>query len=237
MFDDNGRLTNPSLLDYRKLTAADLPNIETIIVEVPAPAGPFGARGVGEPPIVPAPAAHRQRHRGRHGRAAHRAAADAGADRARHRRGEGQRGREAVAVDLKDKVALVAGGTGLLGTAIARALAGAGAHVAITYLERHDAAKEACAAVEALGRKAWSVTLDQTDGEAISAAVKSVVGQTGRLDILVNNAGWNIPIPYPDLEALDAAVWDRLFSTNLRGPYLIVARRRRTSRRAAPGAS
>ena len=56
-FDDSGKLTNPSLLDYRKLTAADLPNIETIIVEVPAPAGPFGARGVGEPPIVPAPAA------------------------------------------------------------------------------------------------------------------------------------------------------------------------------------
>jgi CO/xanthine dehydrogenase Mo-binding subunit len=57
MFDDNGRLTNPSLLDYRKLTAADLPNLETIIVEVPSPAGPFGARGVGEPPIIPAPAA------------------------------------------------------------------------------------------------------------------------------------------------------------------------------------
>ncbi len=57
LFDDSGRLTNPSLLDYRKLTAADLPNLETIIVEVPSPAGPFGARGVGEPPIVPAPAA------------------------------------------------------------------------------------------------------------------------------------------------------------------------------------
>ena len=56
-YDDKGRLTNPSLLDYRKLTAADLPNIETIIVEVPSPAGPFGARGVGEPPIVPALAA------------------------------------------------------------------------------------------------------------------------------------------------------------------------------------
>jgi CO/xanthine dehydrogenase Mo-binding subunit len=56
-YDDHGRLTNPSLLDYRKLTAADLPNLETIIVEVPAPAGPFGARGVGEPPIIPAPAA------------------------------------------------------------------------------------------------------------------------------------------------------------------------------------
>jgi CO/xanthine dehydrogenase Mo-binding subunit len=57
VYDDLGRLTNPSLLDYRKLTAADLPDIETIIVEVPSPAGPFGARGVGEPPIVPAPAA------------------------------------------------------------------------------------------------------------------------------------------------------------------------------------
>jgi CO/xanthine dehydrogenase Mo-binding subunit len=57
LYDDQGRLTNPSLLDYRKLTAADLPNIETIMVEVPAPEGPFGARGVGEPPIVPAPAA------------------------------------------------------------------------------------------------------------------------------------------------------------------------------------
>jgi len=57
MYDDKGQLMNASLLDYRKLTAADLPNIETIIVEVPSPAGPYGARGVGEPPIVPAPAA------------------------------------------------------------------------------------------------------------------------------------------------------------------------------------
>src|SRR5207249_1126360 len=57
MYDDDGRLLNPSLLDYRKLTAADLPNIDTVLVAVPSPAGPMGARGVGEPPIVPAPAA------------------------------------------------------------------------------------------------------------------------------------------------------------------------------------
>lgn len=56
-YDDRGRLTNPSLLDYRTLTAADLPDIDTVIVEVPSPSGPFGARGVGEPPIIPAPAA------------------------------------------------------------------------------------------------------------------------------------------------------------------------------------
>lgn len=124
-------------------------------------------------------------------------------------------------MDLKDRVALVAGGTGLLGTAIARALAGAGADVAITYLERKDAAREACAAVEALGRRAWSVVLDQTKAEAIAPAVEAVKGHFGGIDILVNNAAWNISIPFPDLEALDAAVWDRLFATNLRGPYLL----------------
>src|SRR5215467_2289180 len=103
-------------------------------------------------------------------------------------------------MDLKDRVALVAGGTGLLGTAIARALAGAGADIAITYLERADAARETVGAVEVLGRKAWSVALDQTKPEAIPPAVDAVVKQFGRLDILVNNAAWNISIPFPDLE-------------------------------------
>jgi 3-oxoacyl-[acyl-carrier protein] reductase len=124
-------------------------------------------------------------------------------------------------VDLKGRAALVAGGTGLLGTAIARALAGAGADVGITYLERKDAARETCALVEGLGRKAFSVALDQTKDEQIAPAVEAVRKHFGKIDILVNNAGWNVSIPFPDLEALDAAVWDRLFSTNLRGPYLI----------------
>ena len=124
-------------------------------------------------------------------------------------------------MNLRDHVALVAGGTGVLGMAIVRALATAGAHVAITYLERHDAARETCVAVEALGRRAWSVTLDQTDADAIPAAVEAVSSHFGRLDALVNNAGWNISIPFSDLETLDAAVWDLLFSTNLRGPYLL----------------
>ena len=126
-----------------------------------------------------------------------------------------------AAVDLKDRVALVAGGTGLLGIAIARALARAGADVGTTYLERRDAARETCAAVEALGRRAFSVALDQTDAGAIPGAIEAAARHFGRLDALVNNAAWNIAIPFPDLESLDAATWDRLFSTNLRGPYLL----------------
>jgi NAD(P)-dependent dehydrogenase (short-subunit alcohol dehydrogenase family) len=124
-------------------------------------------------------------------------------------------------MDLKDRVALVAGGTGLLGTTIARALAEQGAHVGFTYLERTEAAKETTKAVEALGRRALAVKLDQTDAAAIPTAVDEVARHFGRLDILVNNAGWNISIPFPDLDALTPEIWDRLFSTNLRGPYLL----------------
>jgi len=57
VYGDGGQLLNPSLLDYRLPTAADVPNIETLIVEVPSEDGPYGARGVGEPPVVPTSAA------------------------------------------------------------------------------------------------------------------------------------------------------------------------------------
>ena len=56
-FDEDGRMRNSSLLDYRMPTAPDVPMIETIIVEVPNPGHPYGVRGVGEVPIVPPPAA------------------------------------------------------------------------------------------------------------------------------------------------------------------------------------
>ena len=57
VYDDKGLLQNASLLDYRMPTTLDVPNIETIIVEVPNPGHPYGVRGVGEVPIVPPPAA------------------------------------------------------------------------------------------------------------------------------------------------------------------------------------
>jgi xanthine dehydrogenase molybdenum-binding subunit len=57
LYDDRGRLLNSSLLDYRMPVTLDLPMIDTIIVETPNPGHPYGARGVGEVPIVPPPAA------------------------------------------------------------------------------------------------------------------------------------------------------------------------------------
>ena len=57
VFDGEGRMENPTFLDYRMPTTLDVPMIETIIVEVPNPSHPYGVRGVGETPIVPPPAA------------------------------------------------------------------------------------------------------------------------------------------------------------------------------------
>lgn len=58
IWDDKGVLRNPTLLDYRLPTALDLPQIETVLVEVPVEgAGPFGAKGIGEPPIAAGAAA------------------------------------------------------------------------------------------------------------------------------------------------------------------------------------
>lgn len=51
--DGDGHLENPSFLDYRIPVASDLPMIDTIVVEVPNPAHPYGVRGVGEVGIVP----------------------------------------------------------------------------------------------------------------------------------------------------------------------------------------
>ena len=57
VYNDRGEMTNASYLDYRMPTCLDLPMIDTIIVEVPNPAHPYGVRGVGETPIVAPPAA------------------------------------------------------------------------------------------------------------------------------------------------------------------------------------
>jgi xanthine dehydrogenase molybdenum-binding subunit len=56
-YDDDGRMRNPTFLDYRMPTCYDVPMIDTILVEVPDPQHPYGVRGVGEVPICPPPAA------------------------------------------------------------------------------------------------------------------------------------------------------------------------------------
>jgi len=124
-------------------------------------------------------------------------------------------------MDLTGKAAFVTGGSGDIGSAIAGALAAAGADVAVSFVGRADGAKATVDAVQAAGRRGLAVQLDQREAASIDAAVGAAVKHFGRVDILVNNAAWNIGIRFPDLEALTEQVWDRVHETNLRGPFLL----------------
>lgn len=56
-FDEGGQLLSASFMDYAMPLSTSMPDFEVVLVENPAPSGPFGARGIGEPPIIAAPAA------------------------------------------------------------------------------------------------------------------------------------------------------------------------------------
>ena len=90
IYDDDGRLENAGFLDYRIPVASDLPMIEPVMVEVPNPGHPYGAKGVAEVNICPADGGDRQRDRARDRQAADRAA-DVAAEGARRDRRAGVR--------------------------------------------------------------------------------------------------------------------------------------------------
>jgi NAD(P)-dependent dehydrogenase (short-subunit alcohol dehydrogenase family) len=119
--------------------------------------------------------------------------------------------------DLSGQVALVTGTSRGLGQYFARALARAGADIAMTSRDKKtlgDFARE----VEALGRKACCVDLDVRDQASIQRAVAAVEGIFGKIDILVNNAGCNIRKPALDVSWDD---WNTILDTNLRGSFFV----------------
>jgi 3-oxoacyl-[acyl-carrier protein] reductase len=124
-------------------------------------------------------------------------------------------------MDLRGKIAMVTGGSGDIGGAICDALAAAGAEIAVTYIGNVAEAEATAARVAAAGSRAIIVQLDQRDGDSITEAAAAVRSEFGTCDILINNAAWNIGIPFPDLDQLDADTWDRVQETNVRGPYLL----------------
>src|SRR5512142_1002159 len=96
--------------------------------------------------------------------------------------------------DLGGKVAIVTGGNGGIGEAIATGLAEAGASIVIVARNQAKTAK----AVEKLkksGAKCLGIKCDVTNSADIAAAVEKTVTEFGRLDILVNDAGTSAAVP------------------------------------------
>ena len=114
--------------------------------------------------------------------------------------------------DLSGRVALVTGASKGLGKAMARALAEAGADVAI--VSRHDDELRA-ALVEILdgtGARGTCVAADLSDRAAVAGVAARVLSELGRVDILVNNAGSNTP---QAIDAITDDAWDGLVQLHL----------------------
>ncbi len=119
--------------------------------------------------------------------------------------------------DLSGRVALVTGASRGLGQYMARALARAGADIAITSRDRGRLA-ETEKDIQNIGRRVLPVELDVLDLSRIQSAVQNVEAQFGRLDVLVNNAGCNVRRRALQVTEED---WDMVVNTNLRGAFFV----------------
>ncbi|MBQ8402309.1 MAG: 3-oxoacyl-[Clostridia bacterium] len=117
---------------------------------------------------------------------------------------------------LAGQCAVVTGAARGIGKAIAIALAGAGADIAVVDRADAELAADTIAQVEALGRKAVFYYGDVTDYTGCEALVKQIAGDFGKIDILVNNAGITKDMLLPQM---GEAEFDAVIGVNLKGTF------------------
>jgi NAD(P)-dependent dehydrogenase (short-subunit alcohol dehydrogenase family) len=114
--------------------------------------------------------------------------------------------------DLTGKAALITGASRGIGRAIAVAMAGAGADLALVARSPEGLAETARLVTEQ-GRKAFLIKSDVTQQAEVAAAVAAAIGQFGQVDVLVNNAGGaNFLVPFANLRLPG---WDKIMRLNL----------------------
>jgi 3-oxoacyl-[acyl-carrier protein] reductase len=117
---------------------------------------------------------------------------------------------------LKDKVAIVTGGSRGIGQSIALELACNGAHVAINYRYSADEAEEVVHQIRTMGRKGLAVQADVASLTDAQKMVDRVVDELGGLDILVNNAGVNRDSV---IWKMTEEQWDEVIAIDLKGTF------------------
>src|SRR5687767_1198951 len=119
--------------------------------------------------------------------------------------------------DLEGRVALITGGSGGLGKVFARALAGAGADIALLGRRVDAAEAEAEPIRDEMGRRIVTVQADVRRSDEVQAAVAQVIAELGRVDILINSAGVNVRRPALEFPLED---WARVLDINLTGAFI-----------------
>ena len=120
---------------------------------------------------------------------------------------------------LKNKVAIVTGGSRGIGKAIVLELAGQGARVAFNFVKSEDKALKLKKEIEEKGGEALTFRQDVKDYDAIKVMVEGVKSHFGRLDIIVNNAGI---LRDKALMLMEEQDWEEVISTNLSGAFNLV---------------
>ncbi len=120
-------------------------------------------------------------------------------------------------MSLIGKRALVTGASRGIGATIAKALAAAGADVAITYEKSADAAAAVVKDIQATGRRAVAIQADSANVAAVQASVQKTVDALGGLDILVNNAGI---LRLGDLKDISIEDINATLNVNVRAPIV-----------------
>jgi 3-oxoacyl-[acyl-carrier protein] reductase len=119
--------------------------------------------------------------------------------------------------DLKNRVALVTGGSRGIGKAIALALAEAGAAVAVNYRARVEQAEAVAGSIRQSGGRAAAFGADVSVGSAVQGMVRDVEARLGPIDILVNNAGMAAARGLDDITEED---FDHAMAVNLKSAFL-----------------
>jgi 3-oxoacyl-[acyl-carrier protein] reductase len=135
-------------------------------------------------------------------------------------------------ISLKDRIAVVTGGSRGIGRAIAMTLAASGATVVVNYQRNAAAADETVAAITAADGAAISIQADVSVSADVERLFKTVIDQYGTVDILVNNAGITRDTLLLRMKEDD---FDTVIDTNLRGVYLCTKAALRPMTRARSG--
>ena len=116
------------------------------------------------------------------------------------------------------RVALVTGGTGGMGRAIAGKLAADGFDVAVADAGSIDLADDTVNAIKGHGRRGLAFAADIADEEAVSALFDAIEDQFGHVDVVVHTAGINHPAALTDV---DLAYFDEIHRVNVRGTFVV----------------